>query len=48
MSRRDQPLLILVLFVHFFFHIGFAAAQEKIRIAPSSPGLAAWPIHLAA
>ena len=25
-----------------------AVAQEKIRIAPSSPGLAAWPIHLAA
>jgi NitT/TauT family transport system substrate-binding protein len=25
-----------------------ASAQEKIRIAPSSPGLAAWPVHLAA
>ncbi len=25
-----------------------ALAQEKIRIAPSSPGLAAWPVHLAA
>src|SRR5262245_11638985 len=25
-----------------------AIAQEKIRIAPSSPGLAAWPVHLAA
>jgi NitT/TauT family transport system substrate-binding protein len=24
------------------------AAQEKIRIAPSSPGLAAWPMHLGA
>jgi NitT/TauT family transport system substrate-binding protein len=24
------------------------AAQEKIRIAPSSPGLSAWPVHLAA
>ena len=48
MSRRDRPLIILVLFVHLFFQIGFAAAQEKIRIAPSSPGLAAWPIHLAA
>jgi hypothetical protein len=23
-------------------------AQEKIRIAPSSPGLSAWPVHLAA
>ena len=48
MSRRDQALIILVLFVHFFFQIGYATAQEKIRIAPSSPGLAAWPIHLAA
>jgi hypothetical protein len=25
-----------------------AIAQEKIRIAPSSPGLSAWPVHLAA
>src|SRR5262245_4507439 len=25
-----------------------AIGQEKIRIAPSSPGLAAWPVHLAA
>ena len=24
------------------------AAQERIRIAPSSPGLATWPIHIAA
>src|SRR5690348_6333481 len=24
------------------------AAQEKVRIAPSSPGLAAWPMHLGA
>jgi NitT/TauT family transport system substrate-binding protein len=23
-------------------------AQEKVRIAPSSPGLSAWPVHLAA
>jgi NitT/TauT family transport system substrate-binding protein len=26
----------------------FAVAQEKIRISPSSPGLASWPVQLAA
>ena len=25
-----------------------ASAQEKLRISPSSPGLASWPVHLAA
>ena len=30
------------------FQIGSAGAQEKVRVAPSSPGLAAWPVHLAA
>jgi NitT/TauT family transport system substrate-binding protein len=28
--------------------IHVVGAQDRIRIAPSSPGLAAWPIHLAA
>lgn len=27
---------------------GIGLAQEKLRIAPSSPGLSAWPVHLAA
>ncbi|HZA53305.1 MAG TPA: ABC transporter substrate-binding protein, partial [Candidatus Udaeobacter sp.] len=35
------------LFVSLLF-FGSLGAQEKIRIAPSSPGLSAWPVHLAA
>jgi NitT/TauT family transport system substrate-binding protein len=35
-------LLLLVLFVDC------AGGQERLRISPSSPGLAAWPVHLAA
>ena len=31
-----------------FLFSGIACAQEKVRIAPSSPGLSAWPVHLAA
>src|SRR5207344_2368472 len=27
---------------------GLADAQDKLRISPSSPGLASWPVHLAA
>jgi hypothetical protein len=27
--------------------VGSVGAQERIRIAPSSPGLASWPIQLA-
>jgi NitT/TauT family transport system substrate-binding protein len=40
--------------IAFLFAVLFAcpsvqiAAQERIRVAPSSPGLAAWPVHLAA
>jgi NitT/TauT family transport system substrate-binding protein len=36
---------------HLFISLLFfssLSAQEKIRIAPSSPGLSAWPVHLAA
>ena len=39
---------VIVLFVQVAFDVGEIAAQEKVRIAPSSPGLAAWPMHLAA
>ena len=35
------------LFISLLF-FGSLSAQEKIRIAPSSPGLSAWPVHLAA
>src|SRR5262245_46882139 len=36
------PLFVLA------FCSSLAVGQERIRIAPSSPGLAAWPVHLAA
>ena len=38
----------LIVFIGATFHASAALAQEKIRIAPSSPGLSAWPVHLAA
>jgi NitT/TauT family transport system substrate-binding protein len=37
----------IILLIQNPFGAGLAA-QEKIRIAPSSPGLAAWPMHLGA
>ena len=37
-----------LLSVSFVFQVQRIGAQEKVRIAPSSPGLAAWPMHLAA
>ena len=46
-ARRIIDLCLIALIV-VIFHCAAACAQEKIRIAPSSPGLAAWPIHLAA
>lgn len=38
--------VLLVAFLSFL--LSPVWAQEKIRIAPSSPGLSAWPVHLAA
>jgi ABC-type nitrate/sulfonate/bicarbonate transport system substrate-binding protein len=37
-----RVIAVSLLFAHL------AQAQEKIRISPSSPGLASWPVHLAA
>ena len=37
-----------LLSVSFLFQVQRIGAQERVRIAPSSPGLAAWPMHLAA
>jgi len=37
-----------LLSVSFVFQVQRIGAQEKVRIAPSSPGLAAWPMHLGA
>ena len=45
-ARRIIDLCLIALIVIFL--TAAASAQEKIRIAPSSPGLAAWPVHLAA
>ena len=42
------PLSIAVVFVVFLAFCRYGGAQERVRIAPSSPGLAAWPAHLAA
>jgi NitT/TauT family transport system substrate-binding protein len=46
-ARRIIDLCLIALIV-VFFRSAAACAQEKIRIAPSSPGLSAWPVHLAA
>src|SRR6266478_1272512 len=38
--RRCRQASIVILFLsHLFFQLPFAGAQERIRIAPSSPGL---------
>jgi NitT/TauT family transport system substrate-binding protein len=52
-TRKVHPWLIVGLSVSLFLtqlalQIHSLDAQERIRIAPSSPGLAAWPMHLAA
>jgi NitT/TauT family transport system substrate-binding protein len=50
-ARRVLPLFCRAITALLFFQalqIHLVGAQERIRIAPSSPGLAAWPIHLAA
>src|SRR5262249_50655482 len=39
--------IVLFVFIGLFFHADHGVAQERIRIAPSSPGLATWPIHIA-
>src|SRR4030095_1717983 len=49
-SRHGQQFSLFVRVLVVFLGVcpAQAIAQEKIRIAPSSPGLAAWPVHLAA
>jgi len=48
MWRIELSRFMIVLLLLCIFQFDFALAQERIRIAPSSPGLAAWPMHLAA
>ena len=43
-----ELFLILGPIVVLLLSSGIVFAQEKVRIAPSSPGLSAWPVHLAA
>ena len=46
--RMIRSWIISVLFIQFSLQVYPAHAQERVRVAPSSPGLAAWPVHLAA
>lgn len=43
-----RPISALCLLVALALSAGRVCAQEKLRIAPSSPGLASWPVQLAA
>ena len=45
--RQKLGVSVLVLLIVLALSPSRAVAQEKIRIAPSSPGLSAWPVHLA-
>jgi NitT/TauT family transport system substrate-binding protein len=45
-ARRIVDLCLIALAVTIF--PSPVSSQEKIRLAPSSPGLSAWPVHLAA
>jgi len=47
-SRMIALFASLIVLVQVASNVDEIAAQEKIRIVPSSPGLAAWPMHLAA
>jgi NitT/TauT family transport system substrate-binding protein len=46
--RQKLGVSVLVLLIVLALSPSHAIGQERIRIAPSSPGLAAWPVHLAA
>ena len=54
-APRSQSASILLrwtiaplVFIQFVFYVHSSRAQERVRIAPSSPGLAAWLMHLGA
>jgi len=46
--RRTRVSTLLCALIILLIGSAFGAELEKIRIAPSSPGLAAWPMHLGA
>src|SRR5919106_2321325 len=43
-----RQLIVSFFLIPLILQVYSVRAQEKIRIAPSSPGLAAWLVHLAA
>src|SRR5882724_10098514 len=47
-SKLIRRLIVSFFLVQLILQVHLVRAQERIRIAPSSPGLAAWPVHLAA
>ena len=42
------PVILLILIIVISRAAAPVDAQERLRISPSSPGLASWPVHLAA
>ena len=47
-SILSRWTIVPLVFIQFILYVHSARAQERVRIAPSSPGLAAWPMHLGA
>src|SRR5437867_182639 len=47
-SKLIRRLIVSFFLIQLILQVHLVRAQERIRIAPSSPGLAAWPVHLAA
>ena len=47
-SLIGRILASSLVFLLGILHVCPVGTQEKVRVAPSSPGLAAWPVHLAA
>lgn len=48
LAKHASICIVAVVLVQFVFQFYLVHAQERMRVAPSSPGLAAWPVHLAA
>jgi NitT/TauT family transport system substrate-binding protein len=47
-SVRIRAAYFLTIAFAFAICVATVTAQDKLRISPSSPGLASWPVHLAA
>ena len=46
-SFRLHPPYFLPILLVFLAFVSTVSAQDKLRVAPSSPGLASWPVQLA-